>query len=251
MGKIPSTSNMISAVFVSPKPGQNIAANTDFTVSVQVTGLSAGAFTNAASTYYAAPQDLTSSGQIIGHTHITVQDFGKSLTPSSPPDPSTFVFFKGINDAGNGKGLLSATVTGGLPAGNYRVCSMTSSSNHQPVLMPVAQRGAQDDCQKFTVGSGSSSGGSSTTTTSSSSAATSASSSSKSLGGIDAPAITSSGDSSRPFTVSGNTFTSKADAQQRACSIQNNACANAVNSGLSSGFTVSDCSTQEQTCNSS
>jgi hypothetical protein len=43
-------------------------------------------------------------------------------------------------------------VTGGLPAGNYRVCSMTSSSNHQPVLMPVAQRGAQDDCQKFTVG---------------------------------------------------------------------------------------------------
>jgi transcription initiation factor TFIID subunit 15 len=31
---------------------------------------------------------------------------------------------------------------------------MTSSSNHQPVLMPVAQRGAQDDCQKFSVGQG-------------------------------------------------------------------------------------------------
>jgi hypothetical protein len=54
------------------------------------------------------------------------------------------VFFKGINDAGNGKSLLSADVTGGLPAGNYRVCSMSSSVNHQPVLMPVAQRGTQD-----------------------------------------------------------------------------------------------------------
>lgn len=47
---------------------------------------------------------------------------------------------------------MSATVTGGLPAGNYRVCTMSSASNHQPVLMPVAQRGAQDDCTKFTIG---------------------------------------------------------------------------------------------------
>ena len=45
-----------------------------------------------------------------------------------------------INDAGNGKGLVTTAVTGGLPAGNYRVCTMAGSSNHQPVLMPVAQR---------------------------------------------------------------------------------------------------------------
>ncbi len=35
---------------------------------------------------------------------------------------------------------------------------MTSSSNYQLVLMPVAQRGAQDDCQKFTVGGGAGNG---------------------------------------------------------------------------------------------
>ena len=160
MGKIPSTSNMISSIIVSPKPAENIAANQDFTVSVQTSGLSAGSFTNAAATYYAAPQDLASNGQIIGHTHITVQDMGKSLQPTTALDPTAFVFFKGVNDAGNGKGLLSATVTGGLPAGNYRVCTMSSSSNHQPVLMPVAQRGAQDDCQKFTVGGKAASGSS-------------------------------------------------------------------------------------------
>ena len=152
MGKIPSTSNMVSSIIISPAPAENIAANKDFTISVQTSGLSAGSFTNAAATYYAAPQDLASNGQIIGHTHVTVQDMGNSLTPTAALDANAFVFFKGINDAGNGKGLLSATVTGGLPAGNYRVCSMSSSSNHQPVLMPIAQRGAQDDCQKFTVG---------------------------------------------------------------------------------------------------
>lgn len=62
--------------------------------------------------------------------------------------------FQGINDAGNGNGLLSVAVTAGLPAGFYRVCTMNSASNHQPVLMPIAQRGAQDDCTKFTVGKG-------------------------------------------------------------------------------------------------
>jgi transcription initiation factor TFIID subunit 15 len=235
MGKIPSVSNMISSIITSPTPGQKIKSGQTFNVLVQTTGLRAGSFTNAASTYYSAPQDLSSSGQIIGHTHITVQDLGKGLNPTSAPDPTQFVFFKGINDAGNNKGLLQAAVTGGLPAGNYRVCTMTSSSNHQPVLMPVAQRGAQDDCQKFTVtASGSGSG-----------------SSSSALGGITAPAITSSGDSSRPFSVGGNTFTSQADAQNRACSIQNTECADAVNSGAISGVTVAECSAQQSACVSS
>jgi transcription initiation factor TFIID subunit 15 len=151
MGRIPSTANMISSIIISPGPGQNLRANKDFTISVQTTGLAAGSFTNAQLTYYSAPQDLTSSGQIIGHTHVTVQSLGNNFKPSEPPDPAAFVFFKGINDAGNGKGLLSAVVGGGLPKGHYRVCTMTSASNHQPVLMPVAQRGAQDDCQKFQV----------------------------------------------------------------------------------------------------
>ena len=36
---------------------------------------------------------------------------------------------------------------------------MTSASNHQPAVMPVAQRGAQDDCTKFTVGQTGNGGG--------------------------------------------------------------------------------------------
>lgn len=142
---------MISAMLQKPLHNENIAANTDFNVQVQITNLAAGTFTDPDTTYYSAPQDLNGQGIVIGHTHVVIQDMGNTLTPKQPLDATQFAFFKGINDAGQ-NGLLSATVTGGLPAGNYRVCSMTGAANHQPVLMPVAQRGPQDDCNKFTVG---------------------------------------------------------------------------------------------------
>jgi len=153
MGDIPSTANMVSTIITNPQPGQDIAANTAFKVQIQVKNLAAGSFTNPANTYYAAPQALK-GGIIVGHTHITIQDLGGSLTPTNPPNADTFTFFKGINDNGNGNGGLEADVADGLPAGFYRVCTLASASNHQPVVMPIAQRGAQDDCTKFTVGQG-------------------------------------------------------------------------------------------------
>ena len=150
MGKIPATKNMISAMIINPQHSDTIPADTPFNVSVQIAHLDAGFFVNPTTNYYTAPQDLNANGDIIGHCHVTVQDIG-SLKSTSPPDPTTFAFFKGIDDAGNGQGLLQAVVTGGLPAGVYRVCTMIAARNHQPVNMPVAQRGAQDDCTKFTV----------------------------------------------------------------------------------------------------
>jgi hypothetical protein len=150
MGTIPAKTAMVSVVITNPAVGQTIPAGQTFNITVQTSNLQAGAFTNADTTYYAAPQALK-SGQVVGHTHVTVQDMGKSLNPATALDPTQFAFFKGINDAGNGKGLLAATVTNGLPAGNYRVCTITSAANHQPVLMPVAQRGTADDCTKFVV----------------------------------------------------------------------------------------------------
>lgn len=150
MGQLPAKTAMVSSVITNPSTGKSIASGQTFNISVQTSNLAAGSFTNADATYFAAPQTL-SGGKVVGHTHVSVQDMGNSLNPTTPLDATQFAFFKGINDAGNGKGLLQATVTGGLPAGNYRVCTMASSSNHAPVVMPVAQRGAQDDCTKFTV----------------------------------------------------------------------------------------------------
>jgi hypothetical protein len=150
MGKIPAVENMISAMITNPQPGKTVPADTTFNISFQISHLRAGNFVNPTTNYYTAPQDLDSNGDVVGHCHITVQEIG-SLQSTTPPDPTTFAFFKGIDDAGNGRGLLQAIVTDGLPAGVYRVCTMIAAQNHQPVAMPVAQRGAQDDCTKFEV----------------------------------------------------------------------------------------------------
>ena len=150
MGDIPAKTNMVSSIITFPQTGSVIPSDTDFTITVQMANIVAGSFTDADATYYAGPQFLQ-GGSVVGHTHVTVQDLGKNLNPTAALDATQFAFFKGINDAGNGEGLLSANVTGGLPAGNYRVCTMAAASNHQPVLMPVAQRGTPDDCTKFVV----------------------------------------------------------------------------------------------------
>lgn len=155
MGDIPSTDNMVSTILTNPLPDVPIDANTDFDVTMQVANLNAGTFTNPTVTYYSAPQKVDPGNKnIVGHVHVTIQSLGPDLKPKQAPNPKLFVFFKGIDDAGDGKGGLKATVTGGLPDGFYRACTMSSSSTHQAVTMPVAQRGAQDDCTKFQVGQG-------------------------------------------------------------------------------------------------
>ncbi|KAG7009194.1 hypothetical protein G7Y79_00003g010620 [Physcia stellaris] len=155
MGDIPATTNMVSTIITNPGPGDDLPANQDFNVQFQVANLKAGVFTNPDETYYIAPQALDpQSNNIIGHVHVTIQTLGDNLAPKAAPDATTFVFFKGVDDDGDGNGGLQATVAGGLPAGSYRVCTMSAAANHQPVNMPVAQRGAQDDCTKFTVGAG-------------------------------------------------------------------------------------------------
>ena len=155
MGDIPATSNMVSTILTNPTGGC-IAANEDFDVTLQVANLNAGTFTNPTVTYYTAPQALQ-GGNIVGHVHVcllhnsfiqcqllirsqvTIQSLGDSLTPNQALPPDVFAFFKGIDDNGNGAGQLTAAVTGGLPAGFFRVCTMSAAANHQPVIMPVAQ----------------------------------------------------------------------------------------------------------------
>ncbi|OCL10363.1 hypothetical protein AOQ84DRAFT_374982 [Glonium stellatum] len=66
------------------------------------------------------------------------------------------------------------------------------------------------------------------------------------LGGAATPVV-NSGDSTRPFSVNGDTFVNLAAALQRSCDQQFNACANQANSGAS--FSTADCQTQETACN--
>ncbi|KAL5495540.1 hypothetical protein ACEPAI_1003 [Sanghuangporus weigelae] len=149
MGVIASTNNMPSVKFQSPKNLDKIKANTAFTVKLAVNNLATGNFVNAAANYFSAPQTVDKSGNIVGHSHVVIEKIN-DLTDTSVTDPSQFAFFKGLNERAQ-DGVLSVEVTDGLPAGTYRIASINSAANHQPVLVAVAQHGSLDDMVYFTV----------------------------------------------------------------------------------------------------
>ncbi|KAF5392584.1 hypothetical protein D9757_002138 [Collybiopsis confluens] len=148
IGTIPSVQNMPSAKFANPANGDTIPANTQFTISMNINNIATGNFVNANENYFAAPQQLNGQGQIIGHTHVVIETLS-DLAQTTPTNPQQFAFFKGVNTAAV-NGAVSADVTSGVPAGAYRLCSINSSSNHQPVIVPIAQHGSLDDCVYFT-----------------------------------------------------------------------------------------------------
>jgi hypothetical protein len=143
MGAIPSSDNMPSAKFTIPKNGDTLQENTTFTITMAVANFQTGAFTNADETYFAAPQQLNAQGLIIGHSHVVVETL-TALNQTTPTDPKKFAFFKALNAAAT-NGVLTADVTAGLPAGFYRLSSINTAANHQPVLVPIAQHGSLDD----------------------------------------------------------------------------------------------------------
>ncbi|BGP57344.1 hypothetical protein JCM8202v2_004985 [Rhodotorula sphaerocarpa] len=118
MGIIAAQTVMPSSKFQGPKNLDTIPANTDFTIQMAINNLQTGNFVNAQSNYYSAPQQTNGQGQIIGHSHVVIEQID-SLTSTTVTDPTKFAFFKGLNDRA-ANGVLSATVTGGLPAGVYK-----------------------------------------------------------------------------------------------------------------------------------
>ncbi|KAL7416409.1 hypothetical protein BDY24DRAFT_233534 [Mrakia frigida] len=143
MGSIIAQGKAPSCKFSNPKNGDTIAADTTFTMTMNIVNLQTGSFTNAQKTYFAAPAQLNGNGILIGHSHVVIESIA-SLDSTTPADTTKFAFFKGLNNAAN-NGVLSATVTGGLPAGFYKMSSINSAANHQPALVGVAQHGSLDD----------------------------------------------------------------------------------------------------------
>ncbi len=144
MGVIAPSTNMPSSKFITPNNLDVIKANTTFEIKMAIRHLEAGHFTNPDSTYYAAPQQLNSKNDIIGHSHFVIESLS-CITSTDPSDPSKFAFFKGVNTAADDEGNVSVKVTKGLPAGVYKLSSINTSANHVPPLVAVAQHGSLDD----------------------------------------------------------------------------------------------------------
>ncbi|KAG8954385.1 hypothetical protein FRC04_011711 [Tulasnella sp. 424] len=133
-----------------------IAPNKDFTVKVAIKNIQTGAFVNPNTNYFGAPQQTNDNGQVIGHSHVVIQAIN-GLSDTAVLDSQKFAFFKGLN-AKAVNGVLSTTVTGGLPSGTYRMCTINTAANHQPILVAVAQHGSLDTCNYFTVKGGNNGG---------------------------------------------------------------------------------------------
>jgi hypothetical protein len=146
IGEVPSVDNMVSSIIISPKYNKVIKRNTPFMVKMKVINLETGFFSDPLVDYYQIPQTLK-HGKIQGHSHITIQ----KLDRGEVPDPKIIAFFKGLNEKDE-NGVLSVNVDKGVPEkGIYRICTINSSNSHQSVIMPVAARGAQDDCIRIRV----------------------------------------------------------------------------------------------------
>ncbi|CUA77487.1 hypothetical protein RSOLAG22IIIB_02502 [Rhizoctonia solani] len=150
MGQLPSTSKQPSSKFTDPKNLDTIPANKAFTVKMAVKNMEMGNFVNPQTNYFGAPQQLNDQGIIVAHSHIVIEQID-SLTSTKVSDPNKFAFFQGLNAPAQG-GVVSATVTNGLPAGTYKISSINTSANHAPVVGPVAQHGSFDDVIYITVG---------------------------------------------------------------------------------------------------
>jgi hypothetical protein len=149
MGIIPSSANMPSSKFINPPNFGTIQANKTFTVQMAIQGMQTGFFVNAQLNYFAAPQQLNAQGQIQGHSHVVIEALS-DLAQKTPTNPTKFIFFKGLNNAAV-NGVLSVDVVGGLAPGVYKMSSINTAANHQPVLVPIAQHGSVDDATYFTV----------------------------------------------------------------------------------------------------
>jgi len=149
IGVLPSVDNLPSAKFIFPPNFAALAKHTMFTIQVAISHLETGWFTNPDTTFLSAPLVVNANGDIMGHSHVVIElltGFGQT----TPTVPKHFVFFKGLNlPAANG--VLSTNVTGGLPAGYYRIAVINSGANHQPIASPVSQRGAMGDMVYFSV----------------------------------------------------------------------------------------------------
>ncbi|CAG8540365.1 2973_t:CDS:1 [Acaulospora morrowiae] len=145
-GEVPKFTHMPSTLILEPHNGATLKAHHNFTVKIKTDSLSLGNFADPLTQYNLFSQTLDSNGFILGHQHLTVQRLHKL---NCPPDAKDFAFFEGLNDSGE-KDILTVNVDK-LPPGLYRICTISASFSHQPLVMPVAKRGSQDDCIRITL----------------------------------------------------------------------------------------------------
>jgi hypothetical protein len=153
-GLIPDVDNMVSTMIELPESGANVDASQGFSVTFSTTGLISGNMANMDKNFLQSPQNLQ-NGKIEGFQQISIQAIENPQRAPAAVNPS---FFQALNTPSGNDGRTKFTVQiapGQIKTtGLHRICTMAASSTGQPVIMPVAQRGAQDDCIRVNIVNG-------------------------------------------------------------------------------------------------
>ncbi|KAJ3088429.1 hypothetical protein HK102_008771, partial [Quaeritorhiza haematococci] len=146
-GQLPSFDKMVSSLITEPQDGETLPLNQPFSITVATRNMELGNFDDPQRQYYRTPQTLNQEGIIIGHQHAVMQRLPSANT-QTPLDARDFAFFKGLDFEPDNKNRLTVEVPAGQlkQGGTYRICTITGTRGHQPVIMPVTDRGGADDC---------------------------------------------------------------------------------------------------------
>jgi hypothetical protein len=147
-GVIPDVSKMISTIITQPAFNAQIAVENGFNVQFTTKNLMAGNLADLRNEYLLIPQTVdANTGMIQGFMQVTVQ---KIPDDGRAPTGTDIVFFDASDTRSNEQGITKFDIN--IPQGRiksrglHRICAMASAASGQPVIMPVAQRGAQGDC---------------------------------------------------------------------------------------------------------
>ena len=139
---------MVSTLIISPENGQSVSKAAGFNVVFESIGLMSGNGLNLANQFMKQPQSLNQrTGMIEGMQSISIQSLENELLA---PEASVLSFFRILNTPSDPTGRTRFTIAinpGQIKTvGVHRMCTLAMSSSGIPAIMPVAQRGAQDDC---------------------------------------------------------------------------------------------------------
>ncbi|EGF79024.1 hypothetical protein BATDEDRAFT_37164 [Batrachochytrium dendrobatidis JAM81] len=148
-GLIPSNDKMVSTIITAPDDGARVDPSVELSVTFIVQNLDTGFALNPDTEFLLAPQTIgKDSGFIEGLVNLVIQQ----LTGISAPDSRNFSFFVSLtNPSPDGSYTVTVPPKTLNATGDYRICTMATSASFHPVIMPVAQRGSQDDCIRITV----------------------------------------------------------------------------------------------------
>ena len=153
-GLIPLAENMISTLIIFPENGQSLGGDEGFDIVFETINLISGKSLNLKNQYLALPQTLDpQTGMIEGMQSISIQplqsQIGNDLAFNAP-DANVFSFYQILNTRSDSGGKTSYTTTVKprqiKTRGLHRICTLAMSRSGMAAIMPIAQRGAQDDC---------------------------------------------------------------------------------------------------------